>query len=244
MSVFKEGGYVQQVQNFELLIQLVQQVGSAYNPANEKLSLLNLMNLHVQAKTSLNEWVSAYVEFERMSSLRKEELNNLFLFVTCLSREVKACGIGGEILNDILSLVRQFRGQRISAQLIVLDQAVPITQQRKSGINYSCERKFELFYQLVNFLEQTSEYVSNSPDLNPAGLREKVAQLKQLQNNYLESLMRLEASKAKRNKYIMSDLLSIAYYSKLVKAYLRNVYKGSKSELKTLSAIKFRSATP
>jgi hypothetical protein len=123
MSGLKDGGYAQQVENFELLIRLVKQVGSAYNPANEMLSLANLENLHLQAKNALEEWVNAHLEFERISSQRKDELNSLFLFVTCLSREVKVCGIRGEILYDIMSIIRQFRGQRASAQIVVLKQS-------------------------------------------------------------------------------------------------------------------------
>ena len=142
-----------------------------------------------------------------------------------------------------MSIIRQFRGQRASAQIVVLKQAEPIRQKRKSGINYSCERKFELFYQLVNVLENTPQYVSNSTELNVLGLRQKVIQIKQLQENYLQSLMYLEVCKAKRDKFIMRNLLGIAYYSKLVKAYLRNVYNGSKTSLQTLSAIRFRTAT-
>ncbi|MCG9879267.1 MAG: hypothetical protein MH472_01580, partial [Bacteroidia bacterium] len=96
---------------------------------------------------------------------------------------------------------------------------------------------------LVGCLNQTKEYESNNPELNLLSLKQKVADLKQLQSNYLDRYLDLENSKASRSNYIMSNDTGIAYYSKLVKAYLRNQYRGSKTEVKTLSVIKFRSAT-
>ncbi|MCG9879683.1 MAG: hypothetical protein MH472_03705, partial [Bacteroidia bacterium] len=149
MREIKDGGYAQQVENFGMLIQLAQQLGSAYMPANENISLVSLEKLKQNAQSAIKGWVTAKIEFNRIGALRKDELDNLFLLVTCISREVKVCGIRGEILNDIMSKVRQFRGQRKKSKILVLDQAEPKTKQRKSGINYSCERKFELFYQLV-----------------------------------------------------------------------------------------------
>ncbi|MDP3930681.1 MAG: hypothetical protein Q8R57_16800 [Bacteroidota bacterium] len=42
MSVLKDGGYAQQVENFGMLIQLAQQLGSAYMPTNENIILVSL----------------------------------------------------------------------------------------------------------------------------------------------------------------------------------------------------------
>lgn len=242
MRTLKNGGFNRMVENFGLLIQIINDLGVAYNPIKENLKATHLMALHQEAKKALKEAELAANELERSISLRRDELNRLNQFATALLREAKVCGIRGEILQDLKICLRQIRGIKAAPAKPTNPTDNEGAEENKSGgVHYTIERKLDTFKKMVAILEKTPAYESNHPEFNLSSLKAKTAALSVMQKDYNNKLIHLEVCRAQRNKLIHSDLISIAYFGKLAKDYLKNHFRNSKSELNTLKSIKFQS---
>ncbi|MDP3927754.1 MAG: hypothetical protein Q8R57_01900 [Bacteroidota bacterium] len=245
MRTLKDGGFARQVENFRLLINLATQLGTAYNPVKDNLKLVNMQTLHTEAAKAVDDWIEAINTIEKLTSQRTEELKKVNNLVTRISREVKVCGIRGERLTDINAAIRQVRGRKATSNNKTTDgqnNTTPsqTTQEKGGGVNHTIERKMDAFHRLVKILEDMPEYESNDLDLQITGLKAKSTEIKTLQNDYGNELINRERQKAIRNRLTLNDLVSIAYVGRLAKDYLRNQYKGSKAELNTLRAIRFK----
>ena len=100
----------------------------------------------------LNDWTVASRNTERLSSLRKDEVKNLGSLVTLTAREVKICGIKGEVLGDIKGAIRQIRGYKAKSTSEPPSSAeAPTTNEatKRGGFNHSVSRKYDAFQSLV-----------------------------------------------------------------------------------------------
>ncbi|MCG9880032.1 MAG: hypothetical protein MH472_05485, partial [Bacteroidia bacterium] len=195
MLTTKDGGKARQVENFEVLINLVTSLGASYNPIKDNLKLVNLQALHTDAAKVLNDWTVAHRNTERLASLRKDEVKNLGSLVTLIAREVKICGIKGEVLGDIKGAIRQFRGYKAKSATEAPSNAEATTSgesSKRGGFNHSVSRKYDAFQSLVELLENTPEYESNDPDLTIANLKAKSTYLDTLVSDYSLSLVNKE----------------------------------------------------
>lgn len=241
MNRSKHTGFAGALENYRMLLELIRELGPAYNPAKENLKLSSLELLYNEAHKALKDADSRAIEFDRCVSLRKDELNSLSLFATSLLREARVCGISGDILQNLKSALRQIRGIKASKSHVVSPSEPNETSEAKStGIHYTMDRKFDAFKLMVNILEQTPEYESNLEGYSITQLKERVNTIRKLQDSYYEKLIELEVCRAKRNRLIQENLVSTSYHGKLVKDFLKNQFRQSKSDLNRLKMFQFK----
>jgi hypothetical protein len=242
MKNLKDGGFIRQLENFNNLLKIAEGMGESYNPVKGNLKISALSLIASEAKELVENWVEASHDSDRTTSLRREAMDELSKFVTSISREVKVCGIKGEVLSDIKLAIRKFRGSKLSenAQVQTIEDGAKKT--KGNGVSATIERKIHAFYSLVELLANTPEYESNDTPLQVEGLRSLALSLQTKQQNYMSALLKLDDIRQKRDKIFFNSERSITYNGQLLKNYLRNQFKGNQTALKTINAMVF--ATP
>jgi hypothetical protein len=242
MRVLKDGGHARQLENFNTLISIATELGTEFNPAKENLKLVSLKKIYTEATDVLEDWIQASNEMERATSLRRDAITKIGKFVTSIGREAKICGINGEVMEDVKLAIKQCRSSRSSEKVTQVEGEIN-NKVQKGGSSYnSTIRRIESYFRLIDLLAATPEYESNNDELRIEALKESSSNLRDLQQKYMASLVKLERIRGHRDRLLFSKNASIVSTGQLVKDYLRNHFKDAKTELKTISAIRF--ATP
>ncbi len=243
MKVLKDGAMTRQAANFYSLIEMATNLGTEFKPIKEQLKLDKLNALHSNVIKAIDDWTQAENALQRATSLRKDTFDKLNSFVTLIHREVKIAGIDGEVKGDIELTLKQIRGNK---RVTKSKEDKPIENSAVAKTSYknaSMEKKLDIFAKLVDILSVTPEYDSSYADLKVQALKDKVVELNTLQQNYLSAILTLQDARSKRDIILDDPATGMIRVGQLLKEFLRIYYKDSKTQLKTISAIKLTKRT-
>jgi len=239
----REPRHVENVDNFSILVSKLLTFGSNYNPSNHALTIENLLTVKTQGKLVIDAVSTAEMNNKNAISSRTYSFELFDGLVTRIANTVKICGAKSMTVEQILGIIREIRGKRVSDKLS--DTEVEATKVNGAGVrqvtkhNSSMKMKTENFGKLVQLLSITPEYNPNEDDLKVNTLLSKLSELKLMNEAVDESDVKLDNARASRNKVMYSEGTGLVDIAKATKMYVKALYGADSNEYAQVSGISF-----
>ena len=239
MITLKDGTFGKQARNLYVLIQFAEGLEGDFKPSSPDLQLAELHALYKAAIDAIDQWHHQENVYQRAISLRKEAFDSLNPLMHHVRREINICGISGSVKEDILQIIKQI--YRSKKRLTVPIEGEPTEEAMvETKITYkgvSVHKKLDVLEKIVLKLEKTADYQSSFEELSSAALRNKLNELKILQDQSISALLYLQEARANRNLIFQHPTTGLVSRGIRIKEYLKIHFAKSPTQLKALSAI-------
>ncbi len=222
---FNYMSHVKNVQAFGKLTGICTGYGGNYNPGQQNLqvnAMITLLNSAQQAMQDVNE---AQTFYDNATNHRRLGFKGIRRFSSNVNNILKACGAHELTRNDVSSSVRKIWGVRRTqrkANAEIKPEEIKAGSSFIYGLNYASLANY--FAQLVSTVSAEPKYRPNEPEYSVEGLKQKLAELHELNELVAQAEIRLATARRNRNElfYIRED--SLFYTALAVKHYVRGVF--------------------
>ena len=236
-----ETGHAINVANFQQLIKACEALGTAYNPANPRLSTQNLLLQHSDAEKTLNEVNKNLKPLADAINQRDELFSSLKVFVTRISGAIQASDISPAAIKDLKTVMRKLQGRKApGTNKSANEQPDNESTQGISTSQQSFNALIENFDRLVAMLDQEPNYNSNETDLTVAGLKTRLANMRQANNDCLDNFGPLANARLARNNALYAPITGVVDTAKAIKSYVRSVLGSKHPSFAQINGIAFK----
>jgi hypothetical protein len=233
-----EVGHAKNVSNLETLISHCSSLGSAYNPSNESISLINLISFHDECKTAVATVKTTEATFNEIEGNRKEAFMPLKKLSTKVLAALKASGVPATVMKDASTINRKLQGRRAKNEPVY--QLAEITKMDKISVSQqSYDMLIDHFDKLIALLEIEALYSPNEQLLTVQGLIDYKNELTIKNTAVKNSYTSYKNALIARNKKLY-DQGGLITRVTLVKNYIKSIFGTSSPEYKTINSIRFK----
>lgn len=222
--------------NFIALTQILEEMGTMYNPANTNIAMSSLTPFQENLTIAISNF-----------NLKKPVYTN-----AVVDRETVIAGMGkksSRILNSFMSLsipkgdkenaasiVRKIRGDKRPAK-VDPNKADAITI---STSQMSYDSRIANFEVLIGFISSHPQYAPNEADITISALQDYYQELKALTQAVNAAGNAVITAKQERNDILYNGPINVIELSREIKAYLKSIGEPAKPFYKAAVRLKFR----
>ena len=239
----KDPRHEDNVENLGIMTGKIQSFGGKYNPSNPQLTVDNLINLKQQGKSVLEAVMLAMVNSKSAISARTTAFDDFENHVTRIANTVRVCGANAQTVDQVLSIVREVHGQRVSAKLSEAELAA--AKEKGNEIkqvvkhNAQIKTKTSSFGKLIQYLNTVPEYNPNEEDLKIGSLTNKLNDLIAKNDSIDATETAHEIARVNRDTFLYSKGTGLVDTALAAKIYVKAAFGASSNEYLQLSSIPF-----
>jgi len=241
-----ESTYSKLLDNFELLLIFLKELGSLYNPSKELLQYVYLLKIYNIARTSMDNYASKQNLYTVAVDNRQKAFSPVGKLATRIINIVASSDIEKERIKDVNSINRKLQGiKAITPAAIALEtkSTDANTALDKTNTISSIQKSYNM--QLEN-IKLMYDFINNEPGYNPKeaditkpAIKKTIESLIKTNTQLKEAETALDFARIDRNKKLF-DENGICLLAAEVKKYVKGALGASSPEFKKINAIPFR----
>ena len=251
MSTNSNTGHAKNMANLAVLTQVIETIGTAYNPGNSNISLAALKARLLASQNTLNEVNQKLNVWKLNTNLREIGFNKLDDLISRLQGALGSSPVTVQTINDFNALAKKVKGAKLSkadAGRVVPKEGETIVPQdlnlSHSTSKQSFDGKLEVFGQMILLLKSEQYYQPNELECSVAGLESTYTNLQMLNSLANQSMVELKAVRSERNTSFYGEGNSLLETVKQTKNYVKSLLGNKSQHYKTLKSIKFFRVVP
>lgn len=231
-----EVGHNKNVANFKSLYQILQEMGTMYNPSNPLIALAVLEPI----KTVLDGVVVTFNTknpiYKNTVALRETSMKPLSKLTTRIVNSFRASGASASDIDNADSMARVVRGMR------KIKKINPETQSTEgiSTSRMSYDSRTANFDAMISFLEMHPLYAPNEPELQIAALKQFNLLQKQQNADVNQTTNELLTARVSRDGALYNETNGAVSLAPIIKNYLKSLGEPGKPYYKVAVRLKFR----
>ena len=241
MASKSETGHNKNVANFGTAYQILEEMGTLYNPSNQNIILSKLLPIRTELKAvtkGLNDKLPVYKNNVAAREIAIEPLKKL---MTRVINNVKSLDISEANKENIINLAIKIRGYK-TTKPPKLDTDAKTTESEDDSISTS---QMSYDYRIANLdtliapLASTTKYAPNDTDLKIVTLKALHASLETASTAVNASSAAIITAKKSRNKILYLNKINVIQLMKEIKSYLLGIGDEAKPYYKAIVKLKF-----
>lgn len=235
--------HTKNVEAFEKLVGVCAGCGSKFDPAQEKLHLVNMYQLLAIGQVTLQNWSAAKTEHNNASNAREVSYKGLGKLAVRIVGELKASGVLEQTVNDAKSALRLIQGQRATSQVkettagVSTTADVPVKKRRARRTDYASLAQH--FLQLVKTVAAEPDYQPESTDLKVSALNGKVYELINNNSKLIQVWSSLMEARKKRDEVLYDKKTGLVSIAKAAKQKVKAIFGATSTEYQQIAHIRF-----
>ena len=241
MASTSETGHAKNIANFQDLISFCQGYGAAYNPTKESLKIPQLQALYQLAQDKLNATKIQKTAFDTATNERRNTFTNLKPLATKIINAFAVSGADTLAIADAKTVNKKLQGTSSKKSITTTDN-LPTSGELKgaSTSQQSYDRLIDHFANLIQVVEQNSNYTPNETELQVATLQTKLTELQAKNTNLINAYTGYSNAMIDRNQTLYNPLTGLVQTSKEVKQYVKSVFGANSPQYKQVSGLEFK----
>ncbi len=236
MASTSEVGHVKNVANLGTGIQILQEMGTMYNPSNTNIQLTNLINFKTAIEGTINQLNSKIPSYKNAVANRENSIAQLGKKTTKILNFSKSLNISTTDKENILSQVKKVRGENKA-------KVVNPETSEASGIStsqMSYDSRIANLSLLINLVASHSEYQPNENEIKIANLQTYQQELSTLSSLVNSAGNELITARLNRNNAMYLTENNIVKVMNETKAYLKSLGQVAQPYYKAFVKLKFK----
>jgi len=241
MASTSETGHAKNIANFQDLISFCQGYGASYNPTKESLKIPQLQALYQLAQDKLNATKTQKTAFDTATNERRNSFANLKPLATKIINAFAVSGADTLAIADAKTVNKKLQGTSSKKSITTTDNLPPSGELKGASTSQqSYDRLIDHFANLIQVVEQNSNYTPNETELQIATLQTKLAELQTKNTNLINAYTGYSNAMIDRNQTLYNPLTGLVQTSKEVKQYVKSVFGANSPQYKQVSGLEFK----
>jgi hypothetical protein len=236
MASTSESGHNKNVANFSSAIQILEEMGTLYNPSNANLLLASLNPIKTNLSAVITELNNKKPIYKNAVAERELEIAPLGKLSTRTLNFAKSIAISSADKENLESQAKKIRGDA-KAKAVNPDTAEVETI---STSQMSYDSRIANLDTYISQLESHQQYVPNETELQITSLRTYHQQLETLSSTVNTAGNALITARKNRNKILYTNSNNVIQIIKDIKAYLKSLDAEGAPYYKALVKLKFK----
>jgi len=237
MTTIIETGHAVNISNFKQLIDGCTAFGTAYNPSNADLSIINMTLQWHAAETAHTTLTTAVQNAKNPINQREVLYEPLSKLVTRTLNYFRSTKATRQAKQDAKGLADKIRGHGIAVKK--LDDGTPDPDD-VSNSHMSYVQRADTFRQLINLYSSDTNYAPNEIDLQTDSLMASYQSMKAANDNIGVILAPVETARVARDHALYDDETGILDLAAACKDYVQGLFGVTSPEARTVTGIEFR----
>ena len=240
MTSTSETGHIKNLAHFEDLISYCQAYGTAYNPSNTTLTIAQLQATNAAAQTAINDFKSQKTSFDNAINLRRLAFDDMKPLATRIISALIASGASQLTIDDAKGINKKLQGtssKKSTTTMPVMENADMPKSISTSQQSY--DRIKDHFANLIQILQQTTQYNPNENELKLPQLQAKLAALETSKTAWIAAHTIYSNAISSRNQVLYHPESGLKAIAQKVKTYVKSIYGSQSPQYKQLSGLKF-----
>jgi hypothetical protein len=237
MASTSEVGHNKNVANYTTLYQILQEMGTLYNPSNTRIQLSNLDTIKALLSTAIGE-------LNQKNPLYKNAVANREIAMAPLSKKIssvlnffKSLDVSASDKENVSSIAKKIRGDKKAPK--VNPETAPEAAISTSQMSY--DSRIANFSTLIGLISSHEKYDPNEENIQLASLEAYHSQLTVLSQAVNEAGFMLLTARTNRNTILYRGETNVFSLSKDIKAYLKSLDAPGLPYYKAAVRLKFTS---
>ena len=241
MASTSETGHAKNIANFQDLISFCQGYGASYNPTKESLKISQLQALYQVAQDKLNATKTQKTTFDNATNERRNTFANLKPLATKIINAFAVSGADTLAIADAKTVNKKLQGttSKKSTTEDTNPENTPTTNSISTS-QQSYDRLIDHFANLIQVVEQNTNYTPNETELQVATLQTKLVELQTKNTNLINTYTGYSNAMIERNQTLYNPLTGLVQTSKEVKQYVKSVFGANSPQYKQVSGLEFK----
>lgn len=235
-STVSETGHNKNVANFSTAYQILEEMGTLYNPSNTKIQLTNLNPIRTSLQTVISELNNKQPIYKNAVSARELAIEPLGRLMTKSSNFAKSLDISTTDKDNIANQAKKIRGDQ--KQKTVNPETTETESISTSQMSYDSR--------IANLNTYTAQLASH-PEYAPNETAIQIASLQTLHSNLVtlsqavnSAANALITARTNRNNIIYNNETNVIQLIKDVKAYLKSLGDAGKPYYNAMVKLQFK----
>jgi hypothetical protein len=225
------------ISNFKSIINFCLEFGSDYNPANEDLTIVNMMARCTQVETLQKNYMEAAVEKKVAINSRQEIYMELKSRVRRAFNSLASTKEEESVIMDAKGLMKTITGDNVRRKR---DKDGKIVKGTISNSHLGVVEVLGNFNRFISLLGLTTFYAPQEDKLKVVKLRALYYQVDTANNLVVEKSTMAITLMGIRDKGLYAKETGLVDVSLACKRYVRSLYGARSEEAKTVSGIKLK----
>ena len=241
MASTSETGHAKNIANFQDLISFCIGYGTAYNPSKESLKITQLQALYQLAQEKLNATKTQKTAFDNATNERRNTFANLKPLATKIINAFTVSGADALAINNAKSVNKKLQGT--SSKKPTTASSTPLEGKVEGNIStsqQSYDRLIDHFANLIQVLEQNTNYTPNETELQVDTLQTILTEIQTKNTNLINAYTGYSNAMIDRNQTLYNPLSGLVQTSKEVKQYIKSVFGANSPQYKQVSSLEFK----
>jgi len=235
MASTSETGHNKNVANFSTAYQILEEMGTLYNPSNQKIQLVNLNPIRTSLQTVITELNNKKPIYKNAVAAREIAIAPLGKLITRTSNYTKSLDISTTDKENIANLAKKIRGDQ--KQKPLNPETTETNSISTSQMSY--DSRIANLDTFINQLASHTQYNPNEIELQIISLQVLHSNLITLSQTVNAAGNALITARANRNKILYNNENSVIQLIKDCKAYLKSLGDEGKPYYKAIVRLKF-----
>ncbi len=229
-----EVGHNKNVANFKSLYQILEEMGTLYNPANPAIALATLAPLKTALDNVIEEFNIKNPLYKNAVALRQTNMKPLSKLTTRIANSFRASEASEADVNNVDSMAKVIRGMKNKSINPEKESSEGISTSRMSYDNRTAN-----FDALISFLETHPNYAPNETDIKITALKQFNLLQKEHNANVNQTANQLLTARGARNVVLYHPAIGIVILAPKIKNYLKSLGEPGKPYYKQAVRLKF-----
>ncbi|POS02513.1 hypothetical protein [Flavobacterium croceum] len=236
-----ETGHAKNIANFQDLISFCQGYGANYNPTKESLKIPQLQALYQLAQDKLNATKTQKTTFDNATNERRNTFANLKPLATKIINAFAVSGADTLAIADAKTVNKKLQGTTSKKSTTTNDNIPPLGELKGASTSQqSYDRLIDHFVNLIQVVEQNTNYTPNETELQVATLQTKLEEMQTKNTNLINAYTGYSNAMIERNQTLYNPLTGLVQTSKEVKQYVKSVFGANSPQYKQVSGLEFK----
>ena len=219
MASTSEVGHNKNAANFNTLAQILQEMGTLYNPTNPDIKLFNLEPVKTAIATAINTLNAKKPLYTNAVANREIAIALLGKTTSKILNSFKSLNVSATDKENLTSMVKKIRGDKKPAK--VNPDTTETSSISTSQMSY--DSRIANLDALISFVNSHPEYNPNEEDIKIAALETYNQQLKTLTQTVNAAGNALITARKDRNNILYKNSNNVLDLAKEIKAYLKSL---------------------
>lgn len=247
MKSTSEKGHAKNLSQANLLITLITNLGTRFNPSNPALSIAHLQAIFTNAfakQALVNSLIAPYAYAVDVREILFAPLSKK---ITKLFRVFKSSqNVSKAQMEDFMTIARKIKGDRKTAVAspVVNPSDTMVAKTHHSVSQLSYDQRINNFDILIGFLNNTPGYDPNEAEYQITNLQTQKAEMLNATHQVGATFIPLNNARSERNDIMYLDEDNLVDTFNKAKDYLFTIFDKDSMEYKEVARIKFSRILP
>lgn len=235
MATIYETGHAKNIANFNALYQILQEMGTLYNPTNPSLQLQNLDPIKAQLSSAIQTLDQKKPLYKNAVATREESIATLSKLVTKTLNYAKSTPISQTDKQNLAAQVKKIRGDTPKRT------TTPENQQTESisTSQMSYDNRIANFGTFISQLSSFTEYAPNETDIQLTALQTYQDNLQTLSQSVNTAGNALITARKNRNDLLYNNAENVIRLVKEIKSYIKSLAESAYPYYQAITRLKF-----